>query len=251
MLKRTVCTTAALFLSALAVAGIPTGLLYDNLNNATQTSLSVSADGPLYNSFSTGSSAVSLDDVQLKLQIAVPIGYRAPAEAPILLQVGYWRRATEVHSKASTSRLHPRDGGGSITVALYADSSTSPGALLTTIGTLPAESLSTTLSNFDFPLGSTYPLSVNHRYWIGISTINGSIAGWAVAQDDTGLDVANEFWYANGAVHPNTDPPFQMQVHGLTPGPSPVPAPSALLLLLAGFAGAALYLRRNKLGFAS
>ena len=134
-----------------------------------------------------------------------------------------------------------------MTVALYADSSTSPGVLLTTIGTLPGDSLSMTLANYDFPLGSAYPLLTNQRYWIGISTSNGSIAGWAKAQNNTGLGVANEFWYANGMVHPNADPPFQMQVNGLG-FPAATPAPSSWLLLLAGLAGLGLAAGRKKFG---
>lgn len=211
-------------------------------------SVSVSAVGPLYNSFSTGASAFSLTDVQLKLQISEPVFYRRPAEAPRLLQAGYWRPVAQVRSKPSPSGLRPRDGGGLMTVALYADSSTSPGALLTTIGTLHGASLSMMLGNFDFPLGSAFPLTASQRYWIGISTSNGSIAGWAKAQNNTGLGVANEFWYSNGMVHPNADPPFQMQVNGVG-GPAATPAPSSWLLLLAGLAGLGLILRRGKFKF--
>jgi hypothetical protein len=210
-------------------------------------SVPVAVVGPLYDSFSTGASAFSLNDVQLKLKISVPVFYRSPSDAPRLLQAGYWRPVAEVRSKPSRSGLGPRDGGGLMTVALYADSSTSPGALLTTIGTLPGAALSMTLANYDFPLGSAYPLSASQRYWIGISTSNGSIAGWARAQDNTGLGVANEFWYANGVVHPNSDPPFQMQVNGLG-FPAATPAPSSWLLLLAGLAGLGLAAGRKKFG---
>lgn len=239
MLNRTVGTIAALLLFALRVAAIPTGLLYDNLSDGTQTNVSVSAVGPLYDSFSTGPTALSLVHVQLKLVIATPILYGPPVEAPFLLRAGYFR---------TVARVRPRDGGGSITVGLYADSSTSPGALLASIGTLNAESLTMTLTDYDFPLGTAYPLAANHRYWIGLSTNNGSIAGWAVAQDDSGFRVGDEFWYANGMVHPNTDPPFQMLVGGSS-NISPAPAPSAFLLVLVGFAVAGLYWNRHKLRF--
>jgi hypothetical protein len=240
VLIRQVCTIAAMLLFALRVGAIPTGILYNNLGNGTQTTISVTASGPLYDSFSTGPFAVSLSNVQLKLQIVGPILYRPPAEVPLLLPAGYFRRV---------ARVRPRDGGGSITVGLYADSSTSPGALLASIGTLTGASLSMTPANFNFPLSSVYPLFTNQRYWIGISTMNGSIAGWAVAQNNAGVGVANEFWYASGMVHPNTDPPFQMQVGTAPQSLSAVPAPPALLWALVGFAGAGLYWNRRKLGW--
>jgi hypothetical protein len=180
----------------------------------------------------------SLVHVQLKLLNVGPILYRLPSETPLLLRAGYFRPA---------ARVRPHDGGGSITVGLYADSSTSPGALLSGIGTLTDDSLTTMLANYDFPLGSAYPLAANQRYWIGISTNNGSIAGWAVAQDDSGFGVPSEFWYASGMAHPNTDPPFQMLVGGSS-NISPAAAPSTFILVLVGLAGASLYWNRRRIG---
>jgi hypothetical protein len=247
VLTRTVGTIAALSLLALPMAAIPIGTLYNNLGVATSTNVSVSGSGPLYDSFSTGPNAINLTDVQLKLEIEGPILYRPPIQPPLLLRAVYWRPVAAARPKTS-SGLRPRDGGGSITVALYADSSSSPGALLTDIGTLLGDSLTMSPGNYDFPLGSAYPLSANHRYWIGVSS-GGSITGWTVAQDDTGVGVANQFWYADGMVHPNTDPPFQMLVTGIPQNMSPTPAPPTLILALAGLAAASLYLNRRKLGW--
>jgi hypothetical protein len=242
---------AALLLLAIQLGAGPGGILYDNLSNSTSSVRSVSAAGPLYDSFSTGASFVSLSDVQLKLRTSEPVRYRPPAAGPGLLLVGYWKPAAQVRSKGFTSRPRPHDDGGLMTVALYADSSTSPGGLLTTIGTLSGDSLSMMPANFDFPLGSVYPLSTNQRYWIGISNTNESIAGWSVAQNNTGVGVPNEFWYANGMVHPNTDPPFQMQVNTVASESIPgTPTPPTLILALVGFGGCALYWIRRRLGFA-
>jgi hypothetical protein len=248
VLTRTIGTIAALLLFAFAAAATPAITIYDSLGIVAE-GYSVAASGPLYDSFSTGSSALNLVDVQLELRFQGLAMSRPPAEAPLLL-AGYRKPVAEVHSKAS-SGLRPQappPGGGSITVALYADSSTSPGALLTSIGTLPDTSLGPKPGNFNFPLGSPYPLAANHRYWIGVSTSNASLAGWLTTTVATGTGVANEFWYASGTVNSNSDPPFQMLVLGAAVIPT-TPAPPSLILVLIGLVGAGLYLTRNKLGF--
>ena len=81
---------------------------------------------------------------------------------------------------------------GSFTVALYADSgSATPGTQLATIGTLNDTDLSDTLTAYHFAL--TYPLAATTRYWIGLSTDDGSTAEWSWSSDISGTGVAGEY----------------------------------------------------------
>jgi len=130
----------------------------------------------------------------------------------------------------------------SLSVDLRADSSTTPGALLDHIGTLPDSSLvpnSNTL--FDFPTAA-FALSANTRYWIEVSTTNGSDANWDLEAvfaplPPGDIGVAGEFHDDTGVVSPDdrnigSTPfreAFQMQVT-VSATTSGVPEPSAFLL---------------------
>lgn len=185
--------------------------IYDNLSEASAGEDTVFGTGPLYDSFSTSAAPTLLTNVKLLL-----------------------------------SRVDP--AAGSSTVALFSDSSTSPGTQLTTIGSISDATLTSTPTAIDVALVTPYALAGNTRYWIGVSTTNGAVAKWSFAGSDAGVGTAGEY-YANTylgtlAVYSNTDGPYQMSVQV-----SSVPEidPSGLSAALAIVTGAVGLLERRRL----
>jgi hypothetical protein len=180
-------------LLVLALAtGAQAGIIFNNLGSTTGGSDPLTGYGPpLYDSFSAGAAALMLVDVKVLLS-GIP-------------------------------------DGASLTVDLFNDDATSPGTLLTQIGTLSDAGLSTTLTVFDFPLVSPYDLAPGTRYWILLNTTDGSSASWAWSLDQTAVGVAGQFFGHDATVTPDADGPYQMEVSG-----SNVPEPSTLLLAFIG-----------------
>ena len=238
-----------------------TAILYDNLNAATASADSVSDDGPLYDSFTSGTTILYLTDVMLSLANAAPQSAMAQqslsaSKALSPARSHHPKRARGLRARAATPKT--TSSGPFITVALYADSAGSPGSLLTTIGTLNDTSLSASPSSFDFPLGTPALLAANTRYWIGISTTNGSAAFWDWSLDIGGTGVSTGFFANDGGVSPNVDGPYQMRVTALsgaptttptpspTPTPSSTPAPPTAVLMLIGAICIGLYVTGRK-----
>jgi hypothetical protein len=201
--------TTAFALAAAALAPLPAAAtnIYDNISVSSGGLDRASVDGPLYDSFSTGSTAV---DLTLVL--------------------------------ANLSNNGVTESGGSFSVNLYADSSASPGVLLTTITTLPDSDLSTNIDSVGLFPASPIPLTADTRYWIGVVGAASSVA-WSSASDSTGTGVTGEFWANNPpreslVVTANSDakPPYQMAVVVTTPS---APEPSTWAMLMLGFAGLA------------
>jgi PEP-CTERM motif len=195
MFKRTVLSSVLVL--AFTCAASASTIIYNNLSSSNQgVDYVYPTWGPLADSFSTPASGFSLGDVQVLLQ-----GTPSP---------------------------------GSTTVSLFSDSSTSPGTLLTTIGTLSDNSLTAALSVFDFPLGTPYALAGNTRYWIVLSgdTVNSTTAEWSWSLDQSALGVAGEdfanYGYSGGwQVYGNIGGPYQMELGSFTAAPEP----GTLLLL--------------------
>jgi hypothetical protein len=187
-------------------------VLYDNLT-ATPGGLldSIGSDwGPLADSFSTGSS--SFDFTSLTVLLA----------------------GTE-----ST---------GTITAYLLADSSTSPGAVLDTIGQISETGITSTPT--DFTLNTSIVLNPDTRYWIELTDTDNA-AVWAWSSDTSGPGVASEYWsnyegLGSPLVAPNSSGgPYQMEVSGTSL--ASVPEPRTISLLLAvGLVSLALLRARVK-----
>lgn len=155
---------------------------FDNLNATTVDADSLATFGPIAASFSTANYGTTLTEVSLKLS-----------------------------ATADT---------GSLTVQLLSDASTSPGSVLSTIGTLSDSLLSSTLLNYTFTLAAPFNLAANTRYWIELTSI-GSSANWAWSQDIAGPGVAGEYISnTNGIFANSTEAPYQMQVLTAAPEPS-------------------------------
>jgi hypothetical protein len=174
---------------------------YDNLTGWIDNNNRVLSP-PLYDSFSVGANGFNLLDVQLMLR-----------------------------GTPST---------GSLSVAIYNDSSTSPGMLLFTIGTLSDIDLPLQWSTVDFLLASPYALAANTRYWIVLNSDNNSTAEWSWSSDQYAIGVANEFHGHRTWVYENSDGgPYQMRL-------SDTPLPPSLLLLGSGLAGLGLLRFRKR-----
>lgn len=187
------------------------GVLYNNLDGQTYfadhvTDTGTQAFGPLYASFSTGSSASTLTDLQLRL------GADNPAD------------------------------GGSFTISLLSDASLNPGAVLASLGSVLDSALSSTQSSvIDIPIGTAIALAGDTRYWIELSSDNSS-ATWAYSFDLSGPGVAGEYYDNIDGVYSNnsSDWPgaYQMSV-------TAVPEPLSVTLFLSGLVGVGVIRRRN------
>lgn len=155
-------------------SGASAAVLYDNIGATPRGPDPIASFGPLADSFSTGASGFSLTDVKVLLQGS--------------------------------------GGTGSTTVSLLGDNATSPGTVLTTIGTIADASLSTsTPTVVDLPLAATYGLAAMTRYWIELSS-GDSDSGWYWSLDQSPPGVSGEFYFNDRGVNPNLQGPYQMCV---------------------------------------
>lgn len=197
-------------------------VLYNNTGTTPGSTdfLYVQIDGPLYNSFSTGSNPGEMSDLKLELGLG------------------------------ATGLL------GSFSIGLYADSNIHPGSLMGTFGTVYDTSLTTTPTLYDFSLPEVINLYADTRYWIGLVSNNSNpllwtAAQWYYASTLTGTGVAGEYNFSGlNGVNPNSLPfsayfgPFMMEV-GLGGGTPPIPEPATFFLAAPALAALALVRRRR------
>jgi hypothetical protein len=197
--------------NVLAVAGLALATssqadtLYDNLTPGVSSAGVASAGNlRLYDSFSTSSSSETLNGVQLDLS-----GLNAP---------------------------------GTLTVALFGDSSTAPGTLIANLGTISDSSIGSGVNDYTLSLSSTPLLAADTRYWIGLSDNSADTVQWSYAASDAGTGVSTEYNDYIGGVSLNSAfTPYQMQI---TATPSVPDAGLTASLLGLGFSGL-LALRRK------
>jgi hypothetical protein len=188
-----------ILLLASAASTAQATILYGNLGDPFTTNSQLTES--LYQSFSTGSSSLQLDDLKLVLDVKGP-------------------------------------DSGSFTVGLYSDNSTKPGTLLLSIATVNDSSLTMTASTYDFSVAN-YSLAANTRYWIGLIPTPSSIQGSWESSNPQGGDtgVSGQYTDFGGIVFPvgpTTSPGFQMSIDAIAPTPPGAPEPASALLLAAG-----------------
>ena len=178
------------------------GVAYDNISGATGavsggSARIASTNAPLANSFSTGGQSTLLTDVGL-LVLA----------------------------------LNP-SSGGSFSVSLLSDNSTSPGPTLTTITTVDDSALAVTLGTFSYQLPTPYPLAANTRYWIELDSPS-TTSQWSFTATNVGIGVDFEYVYYAGQVFANSAfTPYQMTVTTVVPEPTTVGLCALGLLVIA------------------
>jgi hypothetical protein len=154
---------------------------------------------PTYGSFSTGAATGSLTGLEMEMLSSTP------------------------------------SDGLSLAVGLYADNSTSPGALIASLGTIADSSLSTSPTLINVALSANPVLSPSTRYWIGLSviTINPVFTSWSFESPDSGTGVASEYYDTTGLLANSAfNTALMMQVTEGTLTATPEPGSMAL------FAGA-------------
>ena len=128
--------------------------------------------------------------------------------------------------------LNP-SSGGSFSVSLLSDNSTSPGVTLTAIATVDDSLLATTLGTFNYQLSTPYPLAANTRYWIELDSPS-STSEWSFTATNVGIGVDNEYVYYAGQVFANSAfTPYQMTVTTVVPEPTTIGLCALGLLVIA------------------
>lgn len=157
-------------------------VLYNNLGGSIVGRDPLVSFGPLADSFSTGGTAVNLSDVKVNLWTGAIVDPLA-------------------------------------TISLLGDNSTSPGALISTLGTVDVSGSTPTVYDLG---GLSVSLAASTRYWIEVTTSDTNMEWpWTTATGGTG--VAGEFFSNANGVFPNSGGPYLMEVSAMVPEPPVLP----------------------------
>jgi MYXO-CTERM domain-containing protein len=216
---------------ALILSATTTVTIESTLSSEIDDGGLVGSDGPLFQSF-TPTTAYTLTSVTIVLFNTSEEADSVPRPAASAKHMGKAKRAAARAPKPANPATLP------YTVAtLYSDNSDSPGAALATSSTQVFDSQLTS-SPEQYAFAFNYPLSANTRYWIGLSSPNGSIAFWAGSDSPTGTDFETEFFEFDSHIYPAAIEAYLMSVTGqVTSAPATTPAPSSWLLVAIGLAG--------------
>ncbi len=205
--------------SAISANAIP---IYDNLAATSNGSDPIGSFGPLYDSFTSASSVQAITGLSLALS--------GPSILP---------GVSVVPGASLTPEVAPPSG--TITVGLYSDSSTTPGALIATLATISDSTIGAGINDYTITLLTDPVLAASTRYWIGLSD-TGDSTGWSYSLDVSGTGVPGEYFANESGVFPNnSDAPYQMTV---TVGSAVPDGGTTAYLLGLGVAGL-LVLRRK------
>jgi hypothetical protein len=215
VVSMTLARTCVLFacLAVVPCAAHADTAIYNNLTSTTSGSDPGSMLGPLFDSFLTPATAMTLTNVELLL----------------------WATSSS----------------GSSTVYLLSDNSLSPGAVIDTIGTVSDSSLPSSQSAASVVAFSvSVPLAADTEYWIELAG-NAASTDWAWSYDQSAVGVAGQY-HANYAlalgpgvhVYPNINGPYQMEI-GESATATMTPEPMSLLLMGSALLGLAGVLRRK------
>ncbi len=212
--------SALVLLAACAQLSAATVVLYDASTATPAGTDSIAPNGPLAVSFSTGSAPLNLTDVkailsngasfQLNNSGAIGLSSASPAshgEAGRSAERWYTRRS------ALGALAFPAPPTSGTSIALFSDSSTYPGTLLQTIGTVADTSLPISgAALVDIPVRPSIQLSANTRYWIVFASAAGSPAGLVWTKDTSGTGVASQFLLFDGKIYSNNEDAYQVKI---------------------------------------
>jgi hypothetical protein len=140
--------------------------------------ISPSSEGPLAQSFSSGSAPILLTDLKLELDDSNP------------------------------------SDGGTITIELFTSAglATGPGAEVGVLGTIADSTLTTSFASYDISFSNFFTLAANTTYWIELAATAGSGAQWDAANGASGTGVSGQEAFHRGATNSSFD--FVMNLSG-------------------------------------
>ena len=158
--------------------------LFDNLGNVSASSFSAYNNGPLGQSFLTGSNAATLTDVWVEVSAA----------ADDFGAVGV----------------------GAVLITLNNDALGDLGGAITTLATVTDAEIGSTCVSYHIS-GLSASLAPNSEYWIAITDAlgapNGTSVLWRLAADETGVGIVGGYNVADGSAFSNVETdPFVMKI---------------------------------------